>query len=185
MRRPVLLSCIVLSSLSQAQPANTWELKTDDTSATVAIENNRPVLKQLRSLKANYSWLSSPSVEALLPSIVQEGRTMQLDWKFRAGSFDAASGELALQFENATPRLGLRSIWRARPGHGPVEHWLTITNNSGSVITIGHQDSLVLNGLALPAGKRSDAWWINRGGSNASTEGGTFTEEITGGLIKC
>jgi alpha-galactosidase len=181
-RLSFLIGCILFASWSQAQPSNTWILKTDDTSATVAVEHDRPVLKQLRSPKTNYNWITSPISEPLLASVVQDGRVSKLDWKFRTGGLDSTRGELMLQFENTNPNLGLRSIWRARPGHGPIEHWLTITNNSGSIVTIGHQDSLVLSDLSLPSGKHAEAWWINRGGSNASTEGGTFTEEITDGF---
>jgi len=74
--------------------------------------------------------------------------------------------------------MELRSIWRARPGHGPVEHWLTLANNSAAVITIGHQDSLLLNHIAIPAEKSMDAWWVKRGAGNASLEGGTIVRSI-------
>jgi hypothetical protein len=41
-------------------------------------------------------------------------------------------------------------------------------------VTLTHQDSLVLDGLALAPNESADVWWINRGGSNASRQGGTF-----------
>ncbi len=86
-------------------------------------------------------------------------------------------GKLTLRFTNAYPPLELHSIWQARPGRGPVEHWLTIANKSDGPVTLGHQESLVLSGLAVPPGE-ADVWWINRGGGNAGTEGGTFTQRF-------
>src|SRR6185312_14099025 len=164
------------------QNSNSWRLSTADTVAVIAVEHGRPVLKELSSRKAAYNWLPGGAAEVLLPQIGQQGTAARTDWKFLGGALDSASGELVLRFENSSPALELRSIWRARPGHGPVEHWLTIANHSGAPITIGHQDSLVLSGLTLPPAGLANAWWINRGGSNASTEGGTFTERVRNGF---
>jgi len=55
-----------------------------------------------------------------------------------------------------------------------VEHWLEIANESGRAVTVTHQDSLVLDKLGLAPGESAQAWWINRGGNNASRQGGTF-----------
>jgi alpha-galactosidase len=75
--------------------------------------------------------------------------------------------------------MELQSIWHARGGHGPVEHWLTIANHSTEPLTIGHQDSLVLSNLKIPERQGMDAWWIKRGGGNATTEGGTYVRSVS------
>ncbi len=170
---------VILSSVALAYQADSWKLATADTAVVVAIEGGRPVLKQLSSPGAGNNWLPSGSPEVLMPSVTLQGATVQTAWRLLGGSQDAASGELNLRFTNANPALELHSIWRARPGHGPVEHWLTIANNSGAPITVSNQDSLVLAGLSLPAATAADAWWINRGGSNANTEGGVLIEKVT------
>ncbi len=59
-----------------------------------------------------------------------------------------------------------------------MEHWLTLTNESGRTVTVSRQGSLDLTNLVVPAMTGAQAWWINRGGSNASREGGTFTAAI-------
>lgn len=89
----------------------------------------------------------------------------------------AGPGTLTLTFTNAAPALLLRSIWRARPGHGPVEHWIEIVNDTAQRVTVSHQDSLSL--AALRPGNPATVWWIKRGGSNASTQGGTFTQPLS------
>ena len=101
-------------------------------------------------------------------------------WQLERAQVSSQTGQLTFCFTNAEPRLALRSIWRARPGHGPVEHWVEIANRSGQKITLSHQDSLVLSGLR-PAGPAT-AYWIKRGGSNADKQGGTFRDSITNGF---
>jgi Melibiase/Glycosyl hydrolase family 36 C-terminal domain len=161
-----------------ADDSMSWSLKTDDTVMVVAVQQGLPVVTQLGSAKSNSNWLLAPAPEVLLPSVVQQGASVATKWQYQGGALDPKTGELVLRFSNSAPALELQSIWRARPGHGPVEHWLTIANNSGAVITVGHQDSLVLSHIAIPADESMDAWWIKRGAGNATTEGGTLTKSV-------
>ena len=161
-----------------AEDAATWRLSTDDTVVEVAVEQGLPVVTHLGSAKSNSNWLLSPAREDLPTSVTQLGTEFPVKWKFEGGSRDSASGQLVLRFSSSAPALELRSIWQARPGHGPIEHWLTIANMSNAPITMGHQDSLVLGHLALPADNSMDAWWIKRGAGNATTEGGTLVQSV-------
>ncbi len=159
--------------------ADSWPLSTDDTAAVVAVEQQRPVLKRLGVPGGRSNWLPSGARETLPPAVGWRGGSIATDWKFRGGSVDSQGGKLTLRFSNAEPLLELQSIWRARPGRGPLEHWLTIENKSGGPVTLPQQESLVLRGMAVPRGE-ADVWWINRGGGNAGTEGGTFTQRLDG-----
>jgi Melibiase/Glycosyl hydrolase family 36 C-terminal domain len=161
-----------------ADNARTWHLSTDDTTLVVAVEQGVPVVTHLGSVKDNFNWLLAPVPESLPPAITQQGASLATAWKYEGAAFDTRTGRLVLRFSNSVPALELQSIWQASSGHGPVEHWLTIANNSGATITIGHQDSLVLNHLAVPTDEAMNAWWIKRGGGNATTEGGTLVEGI-------
>ena len=154
--------------------ADSWSLSTGDTDAVVAVERGRPVLKRLGA-PGRANWLPSGAPETLPPAVGWQGRSIPTNWKFHGGSFD--SGMLTLSFVNADPPLELQSIWRARPGRGPLEHWLTIANRSSGPVTLSQQESLVLSGMETPPGE-TNVWWINRGGGNASTEGGTFTQNL-------
>jgi hypothetical protein len=155
-----------------------WRLSTDDTTLTVTVEQGVPVVTQLGSAKGASEWLLAPAPEALLPSVTQQGSSLTTKWHYEGGVFDPQSGKLVLRFSNSAPAMELQSIWRARPGRGPIEHWLTIANQSGATITIGHQDSLVLGNLAIPADDSMDAWSIKRGASNATKEGGTLVRSV-------
>jgi hypothetical protein len=170
----LLTSNLALSSDNQ----QSWRLTTDDTAMVVTVQEGLPVVTQLGSTKSNSNWLLAPAPELLPSSVTQQGVPVATKWQYEGGALDAKSGQLALRFSNSAPPLDLQSIWRARPGHGPVEHWLTIRNKSGAVITLAHQDSLVLTHVAVPMDESMDAWWIKRGGGNATTEGGTLVQSV-------
>lgn len=155
-----------------------WRLSTDDTAVVIELQQGMPVVTRLASTQAGVNWLLAPVPEVLLPSVTQQGTSVPTKWQYEGGTFDSPSGQLVLRFTNASPAMELQSIWRARPGHGPVEHWLTIANHSGAAITIGQQDSLALSHVALPSHQSMDAWWVKRGAGNASLEGGTIVRSV-------
>ncbi|HEX4426256.1 MAG TPA: alpha-galactosidase [Terriglobales bacterium] len=165
------------SALGANNPSS-WRLSTDDTTIVVEVQQGIPVLTWLGAKSGGTNWLLGTSPETLLPEISQHGSSTKTSWTFDGGAFDSQSGQLILRFSNSTPALELQSVWRARPGRGPIEHWLTIANNSGAPITIGHQDSLVLSHLTLPADESLDAWSIKRGAGNATLQGGTITRSV-------
>jgi alpha-galactosidase len=172
-----LTSCCNLALCSSNDES--WRLSTDDTTVVVEVQRGEPVVTLVGSARKDGSnWLLAPAPEVLLPSVTQQGSSLPTKWQFQGGTLDSKSGQLVLRFTNASPALELQSIWRARPGHGPVEHWLTIANNSGATITIGHLDSLVLNHVAVPADESMDAWWVKRGAGNAAVEGGTIVRSV-------
>jgi hypothetical protein len=174
----ILLAAGSTTSARAAAEDSTWHLQTDDTTLTLEARQGKVVLTQLGSAGHNENWLVAPVFEILLKSVTQQGAETPTDWQYERATQDEASGELVLRYSNGSPAMELRSIWRARPGHGPIEHWLTITNRSQATITIGHQDSLLLSHIALPAHDSMDAWWIRRGASNATNEGGTFVRSV-------
>jgi Melibiase/Glycosyl hydrolase family 36 C-terminal domain len=155
-----------------------WRLSTDDTVMVVAIQQGLPVVTRLGSTQNDSNWLLAAAREDLPSSVKQQGTDLPTRWQYEGGQLDPKTGQLVLRFSNSAPALKLQSIWQGRPGHGPIEHWLTIANGSGTVITIGHQDSLVLSHIAIPTDASMDAWWIKRGGGNATTEGGTLVQSV-------
>jgi alpha-galactosidase len=170
------IPAIAASEQPTASPA--WKLATEDTEVILSIKGGWPVLEALKSTAARRNWLMSPLRESLMQTVEIDGVSRDLNWKFENADLDAKGGQLVLHYRNAMPRLSLDSVWRARPGHGPIEHWSALTNESGHAITVLHSESLALSGLTIPSTKPVQAWWIKRGGGNASTEGGTFHIEV-------
>lgn len=177
---PALVICMVVTmamSLSGTQAKTTeWSLSTSDTRLVVGVSDGRPVVKWLGSVGSAHNWAGSGMSVPLMSRVWQDGSEMATEWVYQSARREKRSGKLILTFLSENPKMALRSIWRARPGHGPVEHWMEIENQSGQELTVSHQDSLSLPGLT-PGGS-SQVWWIKRGASNASSEGGTFTDPV-------
>jgi hypothetical protein len=163
-----------------ASAARNWTLETDDTEMRLGIVDGRAFIQSLRSKRERHNWLATASPLSLMERVWIRDKVFPLAWRLEQVQVSRQTGQLTFCFTNAEPGLALRSIWRARPGHGPVEHWVEIENRSGQVIALSCQDSLALQGLR-PAGPAT-AIWIKRGGSNADTEGGTFQDAITNGF---
>ncbi|MHB8974337.1 MAG: hypothetical protein ACYC3X_01225 [Pirellulaceae bacterium] len=160
--------------------AESWELRTDDTEIRIGVAEHRPVIERLAAIGSDHSWIDNISVVPLMTKAWCDSQEVSVVWQFREGGYDPAAGQLTLVFANADPSLVLRSVWRARPGRGPIEHWMEIENRSPSRVTVSHQDSLTLAGLN--PGAPATLWWIKRGGSNASTQGGTCSQPLAAGL---
>ncbi len=176
--RPILVVLfLLLSNALIAETNDSWRLNTEDTVIVVALQNGAPAITLLSSSRSEINWIATPVREDFLASVSAQGSVFPTDWRFADSSFDRAAGTLKLRFVNSSPNLELVSVWRARPGHGPVEHWLTIANHSGETVTVPQQNSLVLH-LAIPQHESTSAFWIKRGGGDASTEGGTFMRSV-------
>src|ERR1017187_8106445 len=162
----------------QQADAQTWKLATDDTEVVISVRGGWPVLEVLRPTAVRHNWLKSPLKEPLMPTVEVAGVRKDLDWIFEHAEINPDGRQLTLHYRNALPKLSLDSVWRAREGYGPVVHFLTLVNESGKSITVLRPESLTLTGLAIPSTELVQAWWIKRGGGNASTEGGTFHAEV-------
>ena len=156
-----------------------WDLSTEDTHLSLTVSNDQPVLVVLENPAIRRNWATPNMGVPLMARVRMAGQEYQTQWVFQQGQLNP-SGELTLTFANDKPRLELRSIWRARPGRGPIQHWIEIVNRSGEAITVFHQASLTLSRLQSEG--PANVWWIKRGGSNASTQGGTFGEPLLPGL---
>ena len=176
-----LACCLVLLGTRLASGREpSWTLATQDTRITITVVSGAPAIRHLQPVHADHDWVTGAAPVPLMPRVWVEGRARATHWTFVEGRRDRAAGTLTLTFSNATPPLRLRSLWRARPGRGPVEHWLEILNRSDRPLTLSRQDSLTLR--ALHPGGPAHLWWIRRGASNASTQGGTFSRAVTPGL---
>lgn len=133
------------------QTASQWTLSTDDTEVVVSVSNNKISISRLRNPAQNWNWAPVPS-EIPLPgkNSIKAGTTdYSPNWTYRGATKDKAGHTLTLRFTSATPNLELKSVWRARPGPGPVENWVTIENKSGGNVT--YDPSIVATRLQIKA----------------------------------
>ena len=183
-RQLTLKSLIVLSVASgawaaepptDAQPGNQrqatsqWTLATADTEVIVSVANNKIVINSLKNPAQNWNWVPVPS-EIPLPgkNSITSGRTdFSPNWTYCDATEDKSDGySVTLWFTSATPKLELKSVWRAYPGPGPVENWVTIENKSEGNVTYG--PNIVAARLQIKANKavnlhRADKTAVGKG----------------------
>ena len=74
------------------------------------------------------------------------GAAQDIHWKFKGATQDNADGQkLTIRFVCETPSLELKSAWWARPGGGPVQHTMRITNRSQQPLTLSEQPTIHLD----------------------------------------
>ncbi len=162
--------------LCAQMPVQMWPISTEDTRMTLEVRDNQVYVKDLQG--PDNAWLPAPSAVPFMARAWMGEREIPLKWTYKEMTWDETRTIITLRFINDSPKLLLSSIWRARPGRGPIEHSVTIENQTDGKITIGHQDSLTL--LNLDTHENTSIWWIRRGGGNASEQGGTTIEPIKG-----
>lgn len=132
-------------------PDKTWTLSTEDTRLTVIIENDRALITSLKNPRQGWDWIAkSNSVIVPLPSVASGN---PVTWRYLNHRLETSGGtRLALNFVCASPKMELQSVWRARPGVGPVEHQITVVNRSGAPLVFQGDDIEAAN-LCLAADK--------------------------------
>ena len=157
------------------------KIVTDDTRIEIGISRTKtgdaPALLHVQEATTKSEWLREPATLPLFERAWVGSNEHRTHWKF---STVKSKGDLVrLRFTNASPPLVLESVWSARPGRGPVQHWVEVVNVTSNRVTVSQQESLALRGLA--SNTNAALWWIRRGGASATTEGGTFTQPLTNG----
>jgi len=150
-----------------------WHLSNGANGIGLRVRDNSLFVTSLEDA-GGHNWVPSPRAYPFMGRMWVEEREIPTAWTFVDERVDESTHAQAFRFEHGEPHLVLTSFWRMTTG--PVEHWITIENASGAPITLAHQDSLTLFNLA--AGTDARVWWINRGGSNASKQGGVFSEAV-------
>jgi Alpha-galactosidase len=125
--------------------AGPWYLNTADTNLVLSVSGNMPTITMLKNPGRNFNWTASPTRIPLMSRVNVGANQYNTDWVFQDAAVDTSSGyKVTLRFTNASPSLELKSVWwtRSTSGVGPIEHWMTIKNNSGGTVTVFQQESL-------------------------------------------
>lgn len=176
---------IAATGIGADRPANKAEavVATGDTELRVEAGDDTLRLLGLRSLPAGTDWTAGSASAApvpLIPSIEMDGRTLPVRWRLVEQHTEPKEHETIFRFVCLRPALELRSIWRAHPGPGPVEHTILIANREAQEILLPLQPTLAFSFVAAP-GRTLEQWWVERGGSRPS-DVGTHHDRILPGL---
>ncbi|MEI8123063.1 MAG: hypothetical protein WCI20_13580, partial [bacterium] len=121
--------------------ATQWTLTTDDTHLNLSVANHRISIDSLKNPKQNWNWTPVASEVPLIKSIVINGKPQSPDWKYQNATVDRTTGTtVTLMFISTAPQLELKSIWRVRPGVGPVEHRIDIVNKTAGEVVFKGDD---------------------------------------------
>ena len=166
-----------------------WTLATSDTVLTVGPdEQGKLAILELKNRAQRLNWIDKPCPIHLLERVEFGGQSIAPDWVFKGAVIDKSDGtKLTLLFESATPKLELRSEWRARPGAGPIRQAEFIVNKSAGPVKIPYRPSLDLQ-LTSPqasaaAAKNESLWlWCFHTDGGTPDAQGVYHEQVTEGL---
>jgi hypothetical protein len=177
-------ACVVLALGGTSPPAPTVEtmVSTQDTAVRIRAGDAALRVISIGHPQAGSGW-TAESVErtsiALIPSIEVGGRTVPVHWCFRGQLNEPGRSETIFRFTCDEPALELKSVWRAYPGPGPVEHQILISNQGKETVLLPLQPTLAFS-VQNPLGHTLEHWWVERGGSIPSNVG-THQERIVPG----
>ena len=155
---------------------------------TIAIVDNRPAIRALTNPAQGWNWTPVPAAFPLLGRVtVGNANAPQIpNWTYCDAAMDETDGKkLTLRFTSTTPKLELKSIWRARKGPGPVEQWMTVQNQTGEALAIDGRD-VVSADMPVVADHAVTLWRFNKtprgGGADATgfcrTDAGVFIDNL-------
>ena len=125
--------------------ATQWTLSTDDTCLKISVSGNKVYIVTLKNPAQDWNWTPVAS-EVPLP-------VKTANWAYRGATVERSKGTtVTLRFASTTPRLELASVWRVRPGVGPVEHQIAVVNKTAGDIVFKGDDVEAAN-LNLVADK--------------------------------
>jgi hypothetical protein len=157
-----------LNAEEPAQPAAPsvalarWTLSTADTKLTLGVggEDKQLYIYELSSPAAGWNWTRSPSRFPLLSRVDSGGVKCAPHWVFQDATVDSSDGrKVTIRFTSDKPAMELRSVWRARPGRGPVRHTMFITNKTAGPITIYEQETFDIHIVGPEAD--TNVWYIS------------------------
>jgi hypothetical protein len=139
------------------------QLRTADTRIEVEAGEHAPRL-------VGVGMWSNRAEEALPVEAEVAGAAHALTWRLDRGATHFDARVVRMVYRTDAPRLELVSEWRARAGHGPLEHTISIRNASAAAITLGLVPSLRFDWRIAPSA-RLERFWVEKGADTPSAEG--------------
>jgi hypothetical protein len=115
------------------------ELASADTSIAVAAGEHAPRLTMLKARGA--AALRNRADETLPQQVEVHGAARAVEWRLDRAASRFESNVIQLVYVADSPRLELKWLWRARAGHGPIEHTVSIQNLGSEPVWLPLQPS--------------------------------------------
>jgi hypothetical protein len=170
--RTVWIGFGLLAAVSApAVSSEPYRVANEDTALTVSDGGGRPHVTRLSGARSGPDWTPLPSPLPLIDAVEVGGERRAVAWEFRGARREEPDGRrVALRYACESPPLDLESEWTARPGPGPVEHTIRITNRGADAVLLPRQASLTL-ALQAPGDHDMEALWVEKGSGTPSAVG--------------
>jgi hypothetical protein len=167
-----ILSCAVAVVCGMAHASDArilqGELASAETAIAVAAGEHAP---RLTALMARGAMVWKNRAEETLPERVEvHGSAQPVVWRLDRPASHFESKRIQLVYVTDTPRLKVVWSWRARAGHGPLEHTLLIQNLSNDSVGLPLQPSFRFDWEVDPK-SALERFWVEKGADVPSSEG--------------
>jgi Melibiase/Glycosyl hydrolase family 36 C-terminal domain len=164
-----ILSCSVAIGAHAGDRRNLQgELATAETIIAVEAGEHAPILTMLKSRGAT-AWTNRAD-ETLPERVEVHGEAQPVVWRLDRPASRVDSAQIQLVYVSDSPRLRLVWEWRARAGRGPVEHTITIQNESNETLWLPLQPSFRFDWEVDP-NSALQRFWVEKGADVPSSEG--------------
>ena len=175
---------VELYELPQPAPAPTWTLNTADTQLTLTVVANRPALIRLADTGPGVGWNWAPAgmVLPLPASVTVNGTAYTPSWTYQGATASSSNGtSVTLTFGSTAAvdgipgnGLSLAQTWWAANGPGPVEETTSVTNNTGSILTLS-DSAVIAADSTVYADRAVTLWRFGRESVNNAADPGFTT----------
>jgi hypothetical protein len=179
----IAIVLLVAASLQAWADGPQWELRTKDTVIRLAVENT-PVLTTLGAATGSgvaHNWARSQPETALPDTVKIDDKKQPISWTY--SGYKSAPNKISFTYRCNKPKLQLVSTWHAVASlPGPIEHEVTIKNNSGHDLIIYPTPTCDL-ALRAKNGGSLEHWWVEKTSGHVG-DPGTHTDKMQPGYQK-
>jgi hypothetical protein len=144
------------------------ELASADTAIAVEAGEHVP---RLITLKAPGATVWKNRADEILPEqVAVHGAAQPLVWRLDRSASRFESKQIQLVYVTDSPRMRLEWQWRARAGHGPIEHTIMIQNLSDESVWLPLLPSFRFDWEVDP-NSALERFWVEKGADAPSSEG--------------
>jgi hypothetical protein len=167
----LVAGCCVTRAAHADDARRPWrELASADTAIAVEAGEHAPRLTTLEARGAASRAWTNHADETLPERLEVRGATQSVVWRLDRSASRFDSHEIQLVYLADSPRLKLEWLWRARAGHGPIEHTILIENQSNESVWLPLQPSVRFD-WQIDGEAALERFWVEKGADTPSALG--------------
>lgn len=171
MKRTTIIVSLLFFHCLGGRPATAQSpavLRTAETTLRVEDSTNGPRLTDLKTQDGT-TW-QNRALESLPADVQSDGKNIPVRWKWDRATSHSDTRTVSYVYESASPKLRLTWEWKARAGHGPLEHQIRIENLSDLELWLPLVDSIRMD-WQCSSSTPLEQLYIEKGAGSPSAEG--------------